>query len=272
MKTAFTIILVAGAIAAGLKLLVLTLEPKAAFYPYPGEQETPADARLPFERVTIRTSDGEALAAWWLPSADPAPDILFFHGNGGNLSVWSDAIVGIRRRGWTVFALDYRGYGLSTGKPTEKGIYRDADAFLDEYWSRRHRKGRRVVYWGRSLGATVAAYATMKRAPDALVLESPFASARTLISDSPVTRILGVFLSYRFPTTEFLHGYAGPALVVHGDADRIVPLKHGRRVYEALGGPKTLHVIPGANHNDLHAVRPSVYWSALEAFVAGAAS
>ena len=268
MKSVLTVVVLVVLGAVALRLLVLALEPRAAFFPLRGEQETPAEYGLEYERVALRTADGETVAAWWIPGPADAPEILFLHGNGGNLSLWSDVIAGIGREGWSVFALDYRGYGLSTGAPSEQGLYRDADAFLEEFWARRHRPGRPVIYWGRSLGATVAAYMTTRRRPSALVLEAPFYSARTLISGDPVMWLLARFMSYRLETAAFLRGFPGPTLIVHGDADRIVPLRQGRRVFDALGGAKRMAVVPGAGHNDLHVASPDLYWRELRRFVA----
>jgi uncharacterized protein len=84
--------------------------------------------------------------------------ILYCHGNGGNLSIWALILTGIARRGLSVFAADYRGYGLSTGRPTEQGLYRDVDAVVERFW-RDITTDVPVVYWGRSLGGAMAAYA-----------------------------------------------------------------------------------------------------------------
>jgi fermentation-respiration switch protein FrsA (DUF1100 family) len=267
MKTAVLLALALAVLAGALRLLVTRLEPRAAFFPFRGEQQTPEDLGVVFERVALKTEDGETVTAWWLPAGAGAPEVLFFHGNGGNLSVWSDVIVGIRRQGWTVFALDYRGYGLSSGRPTERGIYKDADALVADFWARRHHTGSRAIYWGRSLGATVAAYAASKRRPDAVVLESPLHSARTLVSSNPVTWLLGFFMSYRFETSRWMSRYPGPTLVIHGERDDIIPLGHGRRVYEALSGTKEMVVIAEASHNDLHLADPDRYWLRLRRFI-----
>jgi uncharacterized protein len=271
MKTVLTVVVLVVLGAVALRLLVLALEPRAAFFPLRGETTTPADHGLEYEPVALRTADGETVVAWWLPGPADAPEILFLHGNGGNLSLWSDVIAGIRREGWSVFALDYRGYGRSTGAPTEQGLYRDADALLEDFWNRRHQPGRPVLYWGRSLGATVAAYMASRRRPTALVLEAPFYSASTLISSDPVMWLLARFMSYRLETAAFLRDYPGPTLIVHGDADRIVPLRHGQRVFDALTGGKRIAVIPGADHNDLHVAAPDLYWRELRRFVADTA-
>lgn len=257
--------------AAGLKVLVWWLEPKLAFFPTRGVQETPAAAGLPFTDQRIPTEDGETLHAWWLEHPEPRAQVVFWHGNGGNLSLWLDVIVGLRRRGFSVLAADYRGYGDSTGKPSERGLYRDADATLRTFNERLRKPGVPVIYWGRSLGSPVAAYNASRAAPDGVgvVLESPFPDMRTAIGGSPVLRLLSVFSSYGFPTSRFLEGYDGPILVLHGDSDSIIPLSAGRAVYErARGTRKTFAVIPGADHNDLHVANPRLYWRAVDDFVA----
>jgi len=259
--------------AAGLKALVWWLEPKLAFFPTRGVQETPAAAGLPFTDQRIPTEDGETLHAWWLEHPEPRAQVIFWHGNGGNLSLWLDVIAGLRRRGFSVLAVDYRGYGDSTGRPTESGLYRDADAALRVFNDRLRTPTVPVIHWGRSIGSPVAAYSASRGAPGSggagVVLESPFPDLRTAISGNPVLRLLSVFSSYRFPTSRFLEGYDGPILVVHGDSDGIIPFSAGRAVYErARGSRKTLAVIPGADHNDLHVVNPQLYWRAIDDFVA----
>ncbi len=259
--------------AAGLKALVWWLEPKLAFFPTRGVQETPAAAGLPFADQRIPTEDGETLHAWWLEHPEPRAQVIFWHGNGGNLSMWLDVIAGLRRRGFSVLAVDYRGYGDSTGRPTESGLYRDADAALRVFNDRLRTPTVPVIHWGRSIGSPVAAYSASRGAPGSggagVVLESPFPDLRTAISGNPVLRLLSVFSSYRFPTSRFLEGYDGPILVVHGDSDGIIPFSAGRAVYErARGSRKTFAVIPGADHNDLHVVNPQLYWRAIDDFVA----
>src|SRR5918996_150828 len=100
-----------------LKLLVLWLEPRMAFYPIRGVQETPGAVSLPYVDLRIQTEDGETLHGWWLEHPRPRAQVIFWHGNGGNLSLWLEVIVELRRRGFSVMAVDYRGYGLSTGQP-----------------------------------------------------------------------------------------------------------------------------------------------------------
>jgi uncharacterized protein len=265
MKTLIVVILVLLA----LKVVVVWLEPRMAFYPVRGVQETPELVRLPYADLRIQTEDGETLHAWWLEHPNPRGEVLFFHGNGGNLSLWLDVIADLRRRGFSVLAPDYRGYGASSGSPTETGLYRDARATVEEFARRRPRSGVPVIYWGRSIGCPVAASAATVRQPDAVVLESPMPDARSLLRTNPVLWLLSFLSSYRFSTSRFLANYRGALLVVHGDADSIVPFAAGRRVFDAAPtSQKTFVTIPGADHNDLHVVNPPAYWAAVDAFVA----
>jgi fermentation-respiration switch protein FrsA (DUF1100 family) len=219
--------------------------------------------------VRIPTGDGETLHGWWLEAPSPAGQVVFFHGNGGNLSLWLDAVAGIRQRGLSVLAVDYRGYGDSTGRPSEQGLYRDAEASIRVFADRLRKSGTPVIYWGRSIGAPVAAHAATRLAPDALVLESPMANARSLLKTNPVLWLLSFFSSYRFATSESVQQLDVPLLVVHGDKDSIVPYASGRQVFEAARpAKKTFATIPGADHNDLHVANPPLYWQAIDTFLA----
>jgi fermentation-respiration switch protein FrsA (DUF1100 family) len=252
-----------------LKLLVIWLEPHMAFFPLRGTQETPASVQLPYQDLSIRTDDGETLRAWWLEHPGPRGQVLFFHGNGGNLSLWLDVIIEFRRRGFSVLAVDYRGYGDSTGRPTERGIYRDAAAVVGEFARRLRRSGSPVIYWGRSIGSAVAASATASAQPDGLVLESPMPDARAVLRANPVLWLLSFLSSYRFATSAFLQGYSGPLLIIHGDADSIVPFEAGRRVFDRAPSPqKTFVALKGVEHNDPYSLNSAHYWSAVEEFLA----
>ena len=253
--------------AAALKLLVLWLEPKMAFFPFAGMQETPATVGVAFADVKIPTPDGETLQAWWLEHQAPRAQVIYWHGNGGNLSLWMPVLVDLHRRGFSVLAVDYRGYGESSGRPSEQGIYRDGDAAV-AYFSQRLRKtGSPTIYWGRSLGCAVASYTAAKQPPDGLVLESPFPDVAFLFAKNPVMRFLSVFSTYRFATSKHLEQYAGPLLVVHGDRDSIIPFAAGQRVFErAPTRTKTFATLEGADHNDVYAGHPQ-YAGIIDRFV-----
>lgn len=266
---AVSLVIVALGLAA-LALLVRAVEGRLAFYPLRGEDETPASFGVAYEAIDLTTSDGERLRAWWMPHPSARATVVYFHGNGGNLSMWAPILVNVwRRAGVTVLALDYRGYGVSSGRPSEAGLYRDVDATLAALDLRRDRPAGPLIYWGRSLGAVMAAYAATRRTPDGLILESGFPSMRAVVEGSPLFWLLSWLSSYRFPAADWLGRVSCPALVLHGDRDRVIPFRLGRQLYETVRGPKRFVVIPGGDHNDVEPADPERYWQTVTEFVGG---
>jgi fermentation-respiration switch protein FrsA (DUF1100 family) len=262
-------------ISVAVALLALTafvrwVEPRIAFFPFPGEAETPRDFGIAYEPVTIDTKDGERLRAWLMTAPAPRARIVYFHGNGGNLSNWSPILAGIVRRGYSVLAVDYRGYGLSTGRPSERGLYRDVDAVVARAWPE---TGTRtpLVYWGRSLGCAMAAYAATVRRPDGVIIEAGFPDARSVARGSLSLAFLSLFSSYRFPTANFMNTANVTVLQLHGDRDSVIPFELGRELFGRIHGQKEFVVIPGGDHNDAVAPDAQAYWSAIDRFIASLA-
>jgi uncharacterized protein len=253
---------------AAVALLVRAFESRFAFFPAAGETATPRDFGVEYEALAVTTADGERLHVWGLRHAAPRALVVYFHGNGGNLSVWAPILAGIAREGYSVLACDYRGYGRSTGRPTEAGLYRDVGAVVAQFWAR-PRPAAPVIYWGRSLGVPMAAYAATLRAPDGLILESGFPGVWSLVRSAPPLGLLAPFSSYRFPSVEFLQRAAVPALVMHGDDDHVIPFAQGRALFERITGPKQFVTIQGGDHNDLAPPDPHAYWGAIRAFIGG---
>lgn len=263
-----TLLLFILAAVVFLKLFALLFEARLTFFPFKGLDDTPRHRGIPYEDFRVTTMDGETIHGWKIDHPAPLADILYFHGNGGNLSIWLPILESLHRQGFRIVAPDYRGYGLSTGSPSERGLYRDIDAVVDRYWAQPRRPGIPTLYWGRSLGATMAAYAATRRAPDGLILEGAFPSARSVLTTNPVLAVLGLFSSYRFPTAAFLAGVHVPVLVMHGDADRVIPYRLGEQLYSAIRGRKRFHRIAGGDHNDLSPPHPEAYWGAVRQLVA----
>lgn len=249
-----------------LKLAISRLEPAMVFFPMRGEDDTPASLRIRYRALTLRAADGVEISAWQLEPDAPKADILYFHGNGGNLSLWLPVLATLHSFGYRVLAIDYRGYGLSAGVPTERGLTLDAEAAARHAAAART-AGRPLVYWGRSLGGPVAAVAARAAAPDALVLESTFPDKASVVRSNPVFRLLNALSSYRFDTVGTLRGFDRPVLVVHGDSDTIIPYALGRELFDRLDGSKEFVTVRGADHNDLFDARHEAYWTPLRAFI-----
>jgi uncharacterized protein len=248
-----------------MKLAVSWLEPKMVFFPFRGEDDTPASMGIRYTALKLRTADGVQIAAWQLEPNAPKADIVYFHGNGGNLSMWLPVFATLHSFGYRVLAVDYRGYGLSEGLPTERGLMMDAEAAVRH--AAAQQSERPLIFWGRSLGGPVAAAATRVISPDALVLECTFPDKVSVVRWNPIFRLLNLFSSYRFDTVAPLRGFDKPVLVVHGDADTIIPYSLGKELYERLDAPKRLVTLRGADHNDLFDARHEAYWTPLRAFI-----
>lgn len=249
-----------------LKLAVSYFEPKMVFFPFRGENETPANRGIRFNALKLRAPDGVQIAAWQLEPDAPKADVVYFHGNGGNLSMWLPAFAAFHSFGYRVLAFDYRGYGSSEGTPSERGLMLDAETVI-QHVSRTRKSDRPLVYWGRSLGGPVAAAAARIVAPDGLVLENTFPDKVSVVRWNPVLRLLNLFSTYRFDTAGALRGFDKPVLVVHGDADTIIPYALGQELYENLTAPKRFVTMRGADHNDLFDARHEAYWTPLRAFI-----
>lgn len=217
--------------------------------------ESPRDAGLDFEELAIETEDGERLHGWWVTTSQshPAGHLLFFHGNAGNIGdrvLLANLLAG---EGFDVMLFDYRGYGRSTGKPHEEGTYIDARAAQDAMVARADCDPARVIYLGESLGAAIAAELAQSLPPRALILQSPFTSLRDVARRHyPLPRFV---IPDAYPTIRRIRAIDAPLLVLHGDRDTIVPVSHGRKLFEAANQPKHLHVFPGLGHNDLPGAR-----------------
>jgi len=250
---------------------VRRVEARLAFFPLRGEDTTPQSHGVPYVPDTITTADGERVRVWRLPRADAIAEVVYFHGNGGNLSLWSDVLVGLWRQRFEIVALDYRGYGLSTGSPSEQGLYRDVEALLGAIGDRPRRPDVPLIYWGRSLGAVMAAYAANRRAPDGVVLEAGFPSMRAVLETNPLFWALSWASTYRLPTAEWMAGVRQPTLVLHGDRDGVIPYRLGQRLYATLPGPKTFVTIPGGDHNEPVPEDAAHYWGSIRKFVSSLA-
>jgi fermentation-respiration switch protein FrsA (DUF1100 family) len=249
-------IIVPVAIAyAVIVALVFLFQSRFVYFPQVGRDitVTPRAYGLGFESVGIRTEDGETLHAWWVPAArsdKPARGtVLFFHGNAGNISHRLDYLLMFKGLGYDVLIVDYRGYGQSTGAPSEEGTYRDAMAasrWLSE--SRGIRPGV-VVLVGESLGGAVASWLAARHRPQALVLLSTFTSVPDL--GAKIYPFLPVRLISRFSydTLERIGRIKAPVFVAHSRDDDIVPYAHGRTLFAAAGEPKQFLEMRGG-HND----------------------
>jgi uncharacterized protein len=231
----------------------------------------PAGAPPPVEQVlpgassvTLATSDGLELAAWYL-EAGPTT-VVVLPGNAGNRALRAPLARALADEGLSVLLVDYRGYGGNPGRPSEQGLRRDAEAAAA--WVRAHTDTTTLVVYGESLGSGPAVWLASRGRPDALVLRSPLPSLVAVARRhyGPVPRLL---LRDRFEVAELIATVDVPTLVVVGEDDRIVPPELSRRVHEAAAGPSRLVVVGGADHNDASLLDGDVLIGAIVELVGG---
>lgn len=227
---------------------------------------TPQEVGLHYESVRIVTADRETLDAWFLPARPERLVLLFFHGNAGNISHRLESLRIFHALGLSVLIFDYRGYGRSTGTPTEDGTYRDALAAWDHLTRDRGIGARRIVLFGRSLGGAVAAWLATQRAPRALIVESSFTSAPDLAAQVYPFLPARWLTRFRYPTAEYLRAIRCPVLVVHSRDDEIIPYSHGESLYAAARPPKQMLTLRGG-HNDAFVSSGRTYIDGLAGFL-----
>ncbi len=228
---------------------------------------TPADQGLEFEDVTFRAGDGVMLHGWFVPGPGEVT-WLWFHGNAGNISHRLDNIALLHRRlGVSLFIFDYRGYGCSEGNPSEKGLYKDAEAALAYLRARSDVDQGKLVLFGQSLGCAVAVETATRNQAYAVILESPFTSSSAMAKRLYPLLPLRFLITNKFDSASKIARVRAPLMVLHGSDDRTVPIEVGRELFDAANEPKRFYVIEGADHNDTYVVGGEPYLEALESFL-----
>ncbi|WP_347331426.1 alpha/beta hydrolase [Marinimicrobium locisalis] len=248
MSKLFYWLVVLGSGYLGLLVLTWLLQGCMIHFPAQAMVATPTDVGLEYEELSLKTADGERLHAWFLPARDERGVLLFFHGNAGNISHRLESLRIFHKLGLEVLILDYRGYGRSSGRPSEEGLYRDAEAAYDYLTREQGVSPERLVVFGRSLGAAVAANLASEHPVGGVILESGFISVPELGAELYPFLPVRLLARYRYDTREALQKVNAPVLVVHSRDDDIIPFSHGRALFEAAPEPRQFLELEG-DHN-----------------------
>ncbi len=264
--------LLATLVLAYLVILVLfrSFENQLIYFPnHPGRLSGdwhPEGLRV--EDVWLRTADGVKLHAWWIPSREAEFTFVAFHGNAANIANRVDIYRFLQRLPASVLAVEYRGYGQSEGKPSEAGLYRDAQAAYNHLIEERGIAPRRIIAFGASLGTAVAVDLAANREVGGVVLEAPFASAKAVARRVyPLLPGLGSTVRSRFDTAAKLAKVRAPILVVHCARDPVLPFPLGEEVYRLAQEPKFFLRVEGNCHEDACLLAPGAYRDRLLAFL-----
>lgn len=243
-------ILIAAVAGYGGLLALMYVFQRALMY-FPDTARTPpAAAGLPqAEEITLTSSDGEKLIAWHVPPHGDKPVVIYFHGNGGALNLRAGRFKWLTAGGTGLLALSYRGYGGSSGKPSEAGLLLDAVAAYDFAAARYPVK--RLVLWGESLGTAVAVALAAEHDVGGLMLDAPFTSAADV--GAAVYPIVPVrwFIKDTYRSDRRIARVRAPLLVLHGESDTIIPISFGERLFALAPEPKRMVRFPSGNHVDL---------------------
>jgi fermentation-respiration switch protein FrsA (DUF1100 family) len=237
-----------------LFLALRWFEHAVTFHPLRYDDRTGWKQPTGAQDVWLKTTDSVRLHGWLFEAGErPAlATIIYFHGNGGNISNVGWVGESLSSRGFDVLLLDYRGYGRSEGAVDgEAGLYADADAGYEYVTKTRGVRPSSVVLYGQSLGTAVAVDLASRKEAAAVILESGFSSASDVASTVlPIMpRRLHFLAKNRFESTRKLSSVRCPVLIAHGDPDLTIPTEHGRLLFTAANEPKKLLIFPGVGHN-----------------------
>jgi fermentation-respiration switch protein FrsA (DUF1100 family) len=249
-----------------LSLLLYLFQAKFVYYPLSDIALTPTATGLAYESLTLTSPDQHTIHGWYVPHPEPRATMLFLHGNGGNISHRLDKLWIYHQLGLSVFIIDYRGYGQSSGKPSEQGTYLDAEAAWHYLIGERAIPAESIIVYGESLGAAVATWLTARYTAGALILESAFTSIEDMGKYYYPYLPVRLLTRIKYPAIDYLPNTQIPVLIIHSAADEIVPFAHGQVLYQAANDPKSFLEING-DHNSGFYLSGQLYTDGLDRFI-----
>ncbi len=203
-----------------------------------------------FEEFFIETEEGICLNGLHFTNEEPQGVILYFHGNRGSLRRWGEIVLFFARKQYDVVIMDYRGYGKSNGKITEKNLYNDAQLFYN--YTLEHYPEDQITVYGRSIGTGIAVKTASQNQPCNLILETPYYDIKDIVESWLPHLPTNILLRYKIPSGNFIQDVKCPITIFHGTDDGVVPYKTGMKLYESIPNQnKQMITIEGGSHNDL---------------------
>lgn len=269
MRTLVSFLTFAVGVYFALVLLFYLLQGRMVYLsdlPERALSASPNDIGLDYEDVSLTTGDNEVLHGWYIQATNSKGVILFFHGNAGNISHRLDSIGIFQELDLDVLIIDYRGYGQSSGRPSEQGTYLDAQAAWDYLVDNRGIAPGKIVIFGRSLGGAVAAWLAAHTTPGAVILESCFTSGLDMAARLYPFLPVRLITRLKYPVKNYVKRVSSPLLVIHSQQDEIIPFDMGQAIFAAASEPKEMLVLSG-DHNGGFLLNRSRYVATIESFL-----
>lgn len=260
MGLIWLIIVIVVAVYAGLALMLFFLQSKLLYQPQGDYVYTPENIGLNYEAVTLKTSDDHSIAAWFIPArtGQGQRTVLFCHGNAGNMSHRLHTLQLLHELGLNCLIVDYRGYGQSPGKPTERGTLLDIRAGWDWLVEEKGVSPEQIILFGRSLGGSIAATIAEEVDPGGVILESTFTCFVDIGKYYYPWLPVQWFVKFEYNTLDAVKKMKCPVFIVHSPDDEIVPYQFGQKLYEAAPEPKFFKELKGG-HNEGFFENPILY-------------
>ena len=266
MRMLFNLLIVLFFIYLAFVLLVYFNQTRLVYFPEKQLSNTPEVVGLDFASVQIATGDGETLHGWWIPVNNAKGTVLFFHGNAGNISHRINYLTMFKQLGYNTLLFDYRGYGQSSGTPSETGTYIDAQAAWRYLIDIKKIESTQIVLFGESLGGAVATWLAVSERPGLLVLASTFTSIPELASEIYPFLPVRWISRFEYNTLETLRSVTCPVFIAHSPQDEIIPFRHGQRLLQVATEPKQFLSLDGTHNTGFIFMQP-VWKKALGAFM-----
>jgi len=239
---------------AYIGLVAILMVRQRSFIYFPMTTERPDISKAPWMSwVEVTTQDGLELKSWFSAPEEGKPTLIFFHGNGHNISIRGPKAASFIDKGYGVLLAEYRGYGGNPGKHSEEGFYKDARAQINWLADKHDIKGDDLILYGESIGSAVAVQMATEYEVRAMILEVPFSSALDVAQFKFFfIPFISKILKDKYLSHEKIGTIHTPVFIGVGGRDMVIPNRFGKKLFNAANEPKTLKVYDKAGHNDLH--------------------
>lgn len=246
---------------------IRNLEQRNLYFPFRELESTPKDIGLDYEDVIVTTKDMVQINAWFIPSKTPLATLIFCHGNAGNISHRMEKIKIFNELNLNVLIFDYRGYGISKGSPSEKGLYLDAEAAYNYLVNKKIVPPVKIIAYGESLGGAVALDLAGKHEVGGIIIEGSFTSVRDMARR--VFPFIPAFIyANKFDSLQKIKHIKYPKLIFHSIDDEIAPFEFGKTLFNAAAEPKGFVELHGG-HNDAFLTSKEIFIMEMDSFING---